>query len=212
VEASDTINTVKGMIQNKEGVRRKDFDLEFYGEKLVGSYALFQCDIADGAELTVVLSGLQGQWPSCQEHQGRGRSRRHQPVHQAAGRHDVGQGPEGLRESLRGVRAGLRRDGDQRRAEQELANIAKKKDEANEMLKGKGTNFTWKLQELGTYHEDLQTIEDVRNRCEGATAYYKRLLASSIWDKICKDNNGEFKMEEVRVMLAGAKDSAEMES
>ena len=53
------------------------------------------------------------------------------------------------------------------------------------MLKGKGTNFTWKLQELGTYHEDLQTIEDVRNRCEGATAYYKRLLASSIWDKIC---------------------------
>ena len=94
----------------------------------------------------------------------------------------------------------------------ELANIAKKKDEANEMLKGKGANFTWKLQELGTYHEDLQTIEDVRNRCEGATAYYKRLLASSIWDKICKDNNGEFKMEEVRVMLAGAKDSAEMES
>jgi len=60
VEASDTINMVKGMIQNKEGVRRKDFDLEFSGEKLVGSYTLTQSGIAGGAELTMVLSGLKG--------------------------------------------------------------------------------------------------------------------------------------------------------
>ena len=71
-----------------------------------------------------------------------------------------------------------------------------------EMLKGKGTNFAWKLQELGTFHKDLQNIAKVRACCDSATAFYKRTLAGKLWDKITLENSGEFKMEEVRVLLA----------
>jgi hypothetical protein len=85
----------------------------------------------------------------------------------------------------------------------ELSNIvASNFEKAIEMLKGKGTNFAWKLQELGTFHKDLQDIAKVRACCDSATAFYKRTLAGKLWDKITLENSGEFKMEEVRVLLA----------
>jgi hypothetical protein len=85
----------------------------------------------------------------------------------------------------------------------ELTNIvASNFEKANEMLKGKGANFAWKLQELGTFHKDLQDIAKVRACCDSATAFYKRTLAGKLWDKITLENSGEFKMEEVRAMLA----------
>lgn len=59
VEANDTIDTVKALVKNKEGIPRKHQRLEFAGEPLEDG-TLYDYGIADGSVIDLLMRGVGG--------------------------------------------------------------------------------------------------------------------------------------------------------